>query len=91
MLYIDASTDFTNHKLHTYFGKKNIAVVFASSLSHKSVGLIDKSNDILQQAFRKMRELREEEKNALFWAALQVNSWMIEHLDYSFVEIITRI
>ena len=47
-VYIDAGSHFTSQKLRTYFQKKDIAVVFASSISHKSVGTIEKSNDILQ-------------------------------------------
>lgn len=38
-----------------------------------------------------MRELRKEYKDALFWIASQVNSWIIKHLGNSPVEIITRI
>ena len=48
-----------------YFQKKDIAVIFAPSASHKSVGLIEKSNDILQQAFQKMQETGEEWEDAL--------------------------
>ena len=90
-VYMDVDTHFTSQKLRTYFRKKDIAVVFALSASHKLVGLIEKSNDILQQAFKKMRKLEEEWEDALFRAAPQVNSRMIEHLGYSPVEIITGI
>ncbi len=90
-VYIDAGSYFTGQKLRTYFQKKDIAVFFAPSASHKSVGLIEKSNDILQQAFKKMQEPGEEWEDALFRAAPQVNSQMIEHLGYFPVEIITGI
>ena len=90
-VYMDAGTHFTSQKLYIYFRKKDIAVVFIPFASHKSVGLIEKSNDILQQAFKKMCEPGKEWKDALFWAAPQVNSQMIEYLAYSPVEIITRI
>ena len=90
-VYMDAGSHFTSQKLRIYFQKKDIAVVFAPSASHKSVGMIEKSNDILQQAFKKMREPGEEWEDALFRATPQVNSRMIEHLGYSPVEIITGI
>lgn len=44
---MDAGSHFTSQKLRTYFQKKDIAVVFAPYASHKSVGMIEKSNDIL--------------------------------------------
>ena len=47
-VYMDAGSYFTSQKLRTYFQKRDIAVVFAPSTSHKSVGIIEKSNDILQ-------------------------------------------
>ena len=90
-VYIDVSSYFTNQKLQTYFQKKDIAVVFALSTSHKSVDIIEKLNDILQQAFKKMSEFGEKWKDALFQAISQVNSQMIEHLGYSLIKIITRI
>ena len=58
---------------------------------YKSVSMIEKSNDILQQAFKKMREPGKERIDALFWAAPQVNSQIIEHLGYSPIKIITEI
>ena len=51
---IDASSYFISQKLHTYFQKKDIAIVFASFASHKSVVIIEKSSNILQQAFKNM-------------------------------------
>ncbi len=90
-VYMDAGSHFTSQKLRTYFQKKDIAIVFAPSTSHKSVDMIEKSNDILQQAFKKMREPGKDWEDALFRAASQVNSRMIEHLGYSPVEIITGI
>lgn len=71
--------------LRIYFQKKDIAVVFALSAFHKSVNMIKKSNNILQQAFKKMREPEKEWEDVLFCAAPQVNSRMIEHLSYSSV------
>ena len=88
---MDISSYFTSQKLRIYFQKKDIAVVFASFASHKSIGMIEKSYDILQQAFKKMRESREEWEDALFRAASQINSQMIEQLGYSPVKIITGI
>lgn len=73
-LYMDVSSHFTSQKLRTYFQMKDIAVVFTSSISHKSIGLIEKSNNILQQVFKKMREPGEEWKDVLFCATSQVNS-----------------
>ena len=46
-IYIDAGSHFTNQKLRTYFQKKDIAVIFAFFASHKLVGMIEKSNNIL--------------------------------------------
>lgn len=90
-VYMNTGTHFTSQILRIYFQKKDIAVVFAPSASHKSVGLIEKSNNILQHAFKKMKKPREEWEDALFCAAPQVNSRMIKHLGYSPVEIITGI
>ena len=59
-VYMDIGSHFTSQKLRTYFQKKDIAVVFAPSASHKLVGIIQKSNDILQQAFKKMCKPEEE-------------------------------
>ena len=67
-IHMDTGSHFTSQKLYSYFQKKDIAVIFASSASHKSVSLIEKSNDILQQAFKKMREPGEEWEDALFYA-----------------------
>ena len=66
---MDASTHFTSQNLRKYFWKKNIAVLFAPSASHKLVGLIEKLNNILQQAFKKMYEPGEEWEDALFRVA----------------------
>ena len=52
-VYIDAGSHFTSQKLHTYFEKKDIAVVFALFASYKSVGFIEKLNNILQQVFKR--------------------------------------
>lgn len=46
-VYIDAGLHFTNQKLWTYFQKKDITVVFVLLASYKSVGIIEKSNNIL--------------------------------------------
>ena len=72
-VYMDASSHFTSQKLCTYFQKKDIAVIFTFSASHKSVGMIKKSNNILQQVFKKMRKLGEEWEDVLFQATSQVN------------------
>lgn len=56
-IYIDANSHFTSLKLYTYFQIKDIRIVFALSLSHKSVNIIETSNNILQQALKKMQEL----------------------------------
>lgn len=56
-----------------------------------SVNMIKSLNNILQQVLKKMRELEKKWKNALFLAAPQVNSQIMEHLGYSFIKIITRI
>ena len=68
MVYIDAGLHFTSQKLCIYFQKKDIAVVLVSFVSHKSVSLIEKSNNILQQVFKKIREPRKEWKDILFYA-----------------------
>ena len=91
VVYMDVSSHVTSQKLRIYFQKKDIAVVFAPSTSHKSVGMIENLNNILQQAFKKMCELGKGQEDALFRALPQVNSRMIEHLGYSPVEIITGI
>lgn len=66
-------------------------VVFAPSVSHKLVGLIENPNNILQQALKKMQKFEEEWEDTLFYTTSQVNSWMIKHLGYSFNEIIIGI
>lgn len=55
-VYINAGLHFTSHNLHTYFQKKDIAVVFALSAFYKLVDLIEKTNNILQLAFKMMQE-----------------------------------
>lgn len=90
-VYIDTGSHFPSQKLHTYSQKKDIAVVFAPSVFHKSVGLIKKSNNILQQAFKKIKEHKKDWEDTLFCVAAQLNSQIIEHLGYFLVEIITRI
>lgn len=91
-MYMDAGLHFTSQKLRMYFQKKDIAVVFAHSTSHKSVSIIEKSNNILQQAFKKMRELVKEWEDALFRTTPQFNSCIIEDLYRLFpVEIITGV
>ena len=74
-----------------FFQKKNIVIVFAPFTSHKSVSIIEKSNNILQQAFKKMKEFGEKWEDTLFRSALQVNSQMIEHLGYFPIKIIIEI
>lgn len=56
VVYIDADLHFTSQKLCTYFQKKDIVVIFIPSIYHKLVGIIEKSDEILQQAFKKMHE-----------------------------------
>ena len=73
-VYIDAGSHFLSSKLRIYFQEKDIALDFIPSTFHKSVNMIEKSNNILQQAFKKIREPREECEDALFRAILQVNS-----------------
>ena len=46
-VYMDVDSHFTCQKWRTYFQKKDITVVFVSSTSHKLVGMIEKSNNIL--------------------------------------------
>lgn len=82
---------FQKSKVTYILLKKTYCDFFAFFISHKLVGLIEKSNNILQKVLKKMRELRKEYKDALFWIASQVNSWIIKHLGNSLVEIITRI
>ena len=41
-IYIDAGSHFTSQKLHTYFQKKDITIVFAPSASYKLVDIIEK-------------------------------------------------
>ena len=53
--------------------------------------MIEKSNNRLQQTFKKMHELEEEWQDALFCATMQVNSQMMEHLGCSPVKIISKI
>ena len=60
IVYIDAGSYFTSQKLCIYFQNKDLAVVFALLISHKLVGLTEKSNNILQQVFKKMREFGKE-------------------------------
>ena len=45
-MYIDTGSHFTSQTLGIYFQKKDNAYIFASSTSHKSVSMIEKSNDI---------------------------------------------
>ena len=66
---MDASSYFISQKLWTYSQRKDIADVFASFVFHKSVNMIEKSINILQQAFKKMREPGEEWEDALFQIA----------------------
>ena len=87
---MDTGSHFTSQKLCTYLQRKDIAVIFAISTSHKSVGMIENLNNILQQGFKKMGKLGEEWEDALFRDASQLNSQMIEHLGYSLIKIITR-
>ena len=70
MVYMDAGSHFISQKLHRYFKKKNIAVVFALSTSHHSICLIEKSNNILQPVLKKIREHGKEWEDALFYVAL---------------------
>lgn len=51
---MNAGLYFRSQKLRTYFLKKDITVAFAFSASHKSVDMVKKSNNILQQLFKKM-------------------------------------
>lgn len=59
-VYIDASSYFTSQKLHTYFQMGDIVVVFALYVSYNSFGMIKKSNNILQQASKKMHKPEKE-------------------------------
>ena len=53
IVYMDAGTHFTSHKLCLYFRKKGIALVFVSSTSHKSVGLIKKVKQYITTGIQK--------------------------------------
>ena len=56
------------HKLEvtSVVSKKDIAFVFILFASHKSVGLIEKSNNILQQVFKKIREFLKKWEDSCF-------------------------
>lgn len=47
-MYIDTSSYFSSQKLCINFHKKDITVIFTPSISQKSVGMIQKSNNIFQ-------------------------------------------
>ena len=47
VIYMDTGSYFISQKLRMYFQKKDIVVVFAAFTSYKSVGIIEKSNNIL--------------------------------------------
>ena len=46
-VYMNVGSYFTSQKLCAYSQTKDIAVVFVPSISHKSVGMIEKLNNIL--------------------------------------------
>lgn len=46
-MYIDVDSYFTNQKFHIYFQKKDIPIIFTLSIFHKSISMIEKSNNIL--------------------------------------------
>ena len=52
-VYMDAGLHFTSQKLHMYFKKKDIAVVFTPSTSHKSVGMIESQTTYYNKHLRK--------------------------------------
>lgn len=58
--YLDRGSHFDNQKLRHFLSSKNVVVVYTPSSSHKSVGQIEKANDILQKAFKKMQLPNEE-------------------------------
>ena len=47
-VYMDGGMHFTSQKLRLDFWKKDIVVIFPPFISHKSGGLIEKSNNILK-------------------------------------------
>lgn len=53
-LYFDCNSYFDNQKLRNFLSSRNMIVVYASNSSHKSRRQIEKANNILSKAFKKM-------------------------------------
>lgn len=79
--YVDRGSHFDNQKLQDFLSSRNVVVVYALSSLHKSVGQIEKANNILQKAFKRMQLPDEEWDNAVVWAIPSVNERLVEDMD----------
>ena len=87
-VYWDASSAFISSKMKIMLNDLNIIAIQASNQSHKSIETIEVANRILKVALRKMRHSNENFIDTLKKSIIAVNDKHIEHLDYTFNEII---
>ena len=71
-----------------YCQETGITIVFAPAAAHKSVGMIERANETLQQAFKKTMSPIPEWDEAPSLCLPGVNSRLIDHLRYSPAEIV---
>ena len=86
--YLDIGTHFNNKAMKDYCEEAGITMIFAPAAAHKSVGMIERSNEILQQAFKRTMSPTLEWDEALSRCLPGINSRLIDHLGYSPMEIV---
>lgn len=86
--YLDQGSHFDNQKLRDFLSSRNVVVVYAPSSSHKSVGKIEKANDILQKAFKRMQLPTEEWDDAVTRAIPSVNERLLEDMGFTPSEVL---
>ena len=85
---LDRGSHFDNQKLRDLLSSRNVVVVYAPSSAHKSVGQIEKVNDILQKAFKRMQLPDEEWDKAVIRAIPSANERLVEGMRFTLAEVL---
>lgn len=99
-IYSDIGTHFNNSLIHNFLDSRGVVWIHSPSASHKSTGMVEKGNDILQQVIKKSAAaeiettIRDYTATTNNWderlghAVAAINSRLIERIGFSPKEII---
>ncbi|PHH85636.1 hypothetical protein CDD83_146 [Cordyceps sp. RAO-2017] len=86
--YTDPGSAFTSAEFATFMGKENIVMATAPTKSHKSVGMVEVCNKIMQITLNKVKHLEQHWPDSLPGVEKMMNHRIIQHLGYSPAQIL---